>query len=101
MPLALPGTSSSILLSQAAAAPATTGTGKDNLNPHLLALLTQGKIKEEIIVKIGEAEVESAAIFGKLGGDEKGFTAWCVSALNMEPARDAIPIARLILIWEA
>ena len=98
--LILPGSSTSALVSSSVAAQGAP-TGKDALNPHLLAMLTQGKVKDEHIKAIGDAGADTAAVFGKLGGDEKGFTAWCVATLTMDATTDAIPLARLVLVWEA
>ena len=100
MPLVIPGTTSFILLAQAPTVQAG-GADKDKLDPHFLAMLTQGKISEELMNKIGKAEVENAAIFGRLAADEKSFVKWCEGNLNLDPVADAIKIAKLVLIWEA
>ena len=102
MALAIPGTSSSTLVLTMASA--VEPTGADKLDPRFSAMLSQAKISKAHMDAFGDAEVESAAIFGRLARSEEKILDLLKSVLTLDAdARplDAIPIAKLTLVWEA
>ena len=102
MALAVPGTSSSTLVLTSANAVAQTGA--DKLDPRFSAMLSQAKISKALMDILGDADVESAAIFGHLARSEENFLELLKSVLNLDADTrplDAIPIAKLTLVWEA
>ena len=98
MALAVPGTSSFTLVLTTASAVAPTGA--DKLDPRFSAMLSQAKISKAHMDAFGDAEVDSATIFGHLARSEEKFLDLFKGVLNLDAdARplDAIPIAKLTL----
>ena len=102
MALAVPGTSSTTLVLTTASAVAATGA--DKLDPRFSAMLSQAKVAKAHMDVLGDADVESAAIFGHLARSEEKLLELFKSVLNLDADTrplDAIPIAKLTLVWEA
>ena len=89
MALALPG-------SMALAIPAATG--REKLEPRFLATLLQAKIPERICDLLGNAEVDSAALFGRLCREEDDMHKYFKRGLGVDP--DAIPAdGDVVVCW--
>ena len=100
MPLALPGISASQL---ALALPAAPAAGAQKLNPQFHAILCQCKVKSEHIAALGDADCDSAAVFGHIAKTEEKFYVYIKRILNADPdakGEDAVPAARLFMAWE-
>ena len=68
MALQCPGSSTSAL---ALTAGPTTATGKDKLEPRLLAILSQAGVKDDYLNKLGDADCDTVAVFAHSGFDDK------------------------------
>ena len=97
--LQLPGLTSTALV---AAVPAATG-GLAKLDGKIIAILAQNKVTEAHMAALGDAGVESAAIFGHVARTEEKLLKFLKTTLNLDddarPA-DAVPIAKLVMAWE-
>ena len=95
--LALPGSS-------ALAVPAPTGTGRAKLDPRFLSMITQAKISDEIADKLGDADVDCAAIFGNIAPDKTSMYEYFKAVLDVDPVArraDFTVRARLSMLWES
>ena len=95
--LALPGA--------AALQVAQPTNGREKLDPRFLAMLLQAKITDSICDTLGNADVDSAALFGSMGaGVEEKVLDYFKDVLNIDPtARPAelVMQARLLMVWKA
>ena len=101
MPLAVPGTSASAL---ALALPAAPAAGAKKLDPQFHAILCQAKVKPEHMAALGDADCDSAGVFGHIAKTEEKFLVFLKRVLNLDPdtrGEDAIPAARLTMAWES
>ena len=92
MALAVPGTSATILV--LATASAVAPSGADKLDPRFSAMLAQAKISKAHMDILGDADVESSAIFGHLARSEEKFLELLKSMLTLDAdvrPLDAIP----------
>ena len=67
-------------------------------------MLSQAKITKAHMDIVGDSDVESKATFGHIARIEEKFLAFLKSILALDPdlrPLDAIPIAKLTLVWEA
>ena len=67
-------------------------------------MLSQVKIPDTVCDLLGEADIESAALFGSLCRDEAGMHDFFKRVLKVDPdQRDAdfVTRARLTMVWEA
>ena len=74
------------------------------MDPRFLAMLSQGRVAKAHMDALGEADCDSAALFGHVASTEIKFLAFIKGLLLLDPdARplDAIPVAKLTLVWEA
>ena len=99
MALQVPGS----VVSALAISATPPATGLDKLDPRFAAVLSQCKVPTTIMTQIGDAGVESSALFGCLARTEEKLTLFCKRVLNLDPearAEDMIPVARLVMAWE-
>ena len=102
MPLNLPGSSTSTLVTSAA--PTGTNTGIDKLDPRFLALLQQNEVAPEHMDALGLAGCKTMALYGHCGSTEERLEKFLKATLGLDvDARvtDAIPIAQLTIVWSA
>lgn len=80
--LVIPGTSSSALvLSASAGGPAA---GSDKLDPRFAAILSQAKVSKAHIDLLGDADCESAVVFGHIARAEEKFITFLRGVLNLD-----------------
>ena len=71
------------------------------LEPPLRFLLNERRVSIGVASTLGHLGVTEEALFGRVAaaGDEAGAKAWFVSAVKMDPARDAVALLRLVDAW--
>ena len=103
MPLAVPGSSSTALVSTAAAATATAAPAAQ-MEPRLRAIMEGLKVDVATMNTIARAGGETIALYGHLGHDEPAMRTWLSQVLTLDPTarpEDSLKLAKLIIAWEA
>ena len=73
------------------------------MDPRLLAIMNQAKVKPEHQDRLGDADIETAQEFGHIAKTDAQFLLFLKRVCNLDPdtrGEDALPVARLTIAWE-
>ena len=98
MALNLPGSTTSAL---AIATPTPAGAGK--LDPRLAAVFNQAKVSLELMVKVGDAGIETTQEFAHIAHTTEKFYLFLKEVLNLDGearGEDIVPSSRMYTAWD-